>query len=158
MPDLRGWLEESLVPRHTAGMRLCRRSAMHPSRGHRIGLMLEKWLVDRQLPRGGFQGRANKLADGSYSFWQGGTAGILEHLLSEKSQHEQLLSSSPSDTAPPQGIPSSSCAGQLQIRRRQRRLMLLVVLGFLRRWLVRLRKMRLTTTGCLTRRRCSGTP
>lgn len=77
--------------------------------GHRIDLpALEKWLVDRQLPReGGFQGRANKLVDGCYSFWQGGTAGILEHLLSEKSQHEQLPSSSPSDTAPPQGIPSS---------------------------------------------------
>lgn len=35
---------------------------------------LTKWLVDRQLKlEGGFQGRTNKLVDGCYSFWQGGT-------------------------------------------------------------------------------------
>ena len=53
--------------------------------GHRADLpLLEKWLVDRQMPlEGGFQGRTNKLVDGCYSFWQGGTIGLLEHLVSE---------------------------------------------------------------------------
>ena len=32
------------------------------------------WLAMRQMPvEGGFQGRTNKLVDGCYSFWQGGT-------------------------------------------------------------------------------------
>lgn len=40
------------------------------------------WLVGRQgAPEGGFQGRTNKLVDGCYSFWQGGTARLLQRLM-----------------------------------------------------------------------------
>lgn len=39
---------------------------------------LEGWLAGRQMPvEGGFQGRTNKLVDGCYAFWQGGTAALL---------------------------------------------------------------------------------
>jgi Prenyltransferase and squalene oxidase repeat len=41
---------------------------------------LEWWLCNRQMRlEGGFQGRTNKLVDGCYSFWQGGTAALLEY-------------------------------------------------------------------------------
>jgi protein farnesyltransferase subunit beta len=34
-----------------------------------------RWVFQRQAPEGGFNGRANKLVDGCYSFWQlGGIA------------------------------------------------------------------------------------
>jgi prenyltransferase beta subunit len=43
--------------------------------------MLERWLSERQQSKeGGFAGRCNKLVDGCYTFWQGATCGILEHL------------------------------------------------------------------------------
>ncbi|CAM8976567.1 unnamed protein product [Rhodiola kirilowii] len=38
------------------------------------------WLVFRQGIESGFQGRTNKLVDGCYSFWQGGTFPLLERL------------------------------------------------------------------------------
>jgi len=49
---------------------------------HRVDLpLLERWLAARQLTyEGGFAGRTNKLVDGCYTFWQGATCGILEHL------------------------------------------------------------------------------
>jgi protein farnesyltransferase subunit beta len=41
---------------------------------------LERWVAARQMQfEGGFQGRANKLVDNCYSFWQGGTAAVLGH-------------------------------------------------------------------------------
>ncbi|KAF8011439.1 hypothetical protein BT93_J1912 [Corymbia citriodora subsp. variegata] len=39
------------------------------------------WVVFRQGVECGFQGRANKLVDGCYSFWQGGTCALLQKLL-----------------------------------------------------------------------------
>lgn len=40
---------------------------------------LEGWLSRRQMSfEGGFSGRANKLVDGCYSFWQGSAAAILQ--------------------------------------------------------------------------------
>ncbi|KAG5191845.1 terpenoid cyclases/protein prenyltransferase alpha-alpha toroid [Tribonema minus] len=42
---------------------------------------LEWWLCHRQMRlEGGFQGRTNKLVDGCYSFWQGGTLALLEYV------------------------------------------------------------------------------
>lgn len=41
----------------------------------------QRWICARQMPfSGGFQGRANKLVDGCYSFWQGGCAVLLAEL------------------------------------------------------------------------------
>ncbi|XP_012259865.2 protein farnesyltransferase subunit beta [Athalia rosae] len=52
---------------------------------------LLRWTVNRQMRlEGGFQGRTNKLVDGCYSFWQGGTFPLLHSILSElgfKSDH-----------------------------------------------------------------------
>ncbi|XP_073142454.1 protein farnesyltransferase subunit beta [Henckelia pumila] len=42
---------------------------------------LINWVVFRQGVECGFQGRTNKLVDGCYSFWQGGTAAIIQRLL-----------------------------------------------------------------------------
>jgi protein farnesyltransferase subunit beta len=43
------------------------------------------WLVNRQMPsEGGFQGRTNKLVDGCYSFWQGGSFPLLESVLTQR--------------------------------------------------------------------------
>ncbi|CAM9224600.1 unnamed protein product [Phaeothamnion confervicola] len=40
------------------------------------------WLCCRQMTlEGGFQGRTNKLVDGCYSFWQGGTVALVEYEL-----------------------------------------------------------------------------
>ena len=40
---------------------------------------LKGWISRRQMPyEGGFQGRANKLVDGCYSFWQGGAMAIVD--------------------------------------------------------------------------------
>ncbi|KZV55884.1 protein farnesyltransferase subunit beta [Dorcoceras hygrometricum] len=48
---------------------------------HRLDLpSLINWLVFRQGVECGFQGRTNKLVDGCYSFWQGGTAAIIQRL------------------------------------------------------------------------------
>ncbi|KAI4320467.1 hypothetical protein MLD38_033943 [Melastoma candidum] len=41
---------------------------------------LVDWLVFRQGVECGFQGRTNKLVDGCYSFWQGGTLTLMESL------------------------------------------------------------------------------
>ena len=42
---------------------------------------LEEWCCHRQMEvEGGFSGRCNKLVDSCYSFWQGGTALLLEHI------------------------------------------------------------------------------
>ncbi|KAH8073720.1 prenyltransferase [Aureococcus anophagefferens] len=42
---------------------------------------LERWLARRQTRvEGGFQGRTNKLVDGCYSFWQGGTLALVAHV------------------------------------------------------------------------------
>ncbi|EPS68135.1 hypothetical protein M569_06635, partial [Genlisea aurea] len=42
---------------------------------------LINWVVWRQGVEFGFQGRANKLVDGCYSFWQGAVLGIAQRLL-----------------------------------------------------------------------------
>ncbi|KAI8909080.1 farnesyltransferase, CAAX box, beta-like protein [Gorgonomyces haynaldii] len=50
---------------------------------------LEHWFVSRQMQfEGGFQGRTNKLVDGCYSFWQGGTGILLELERSKKKRHQ----------------------------------------------------------------------
>jgi hypothetical protein len=47
---------------------------------------LLSWLVSRQgAVEGGFQGRTNKLVDGCYSFWQGGTFLLLQRLVPQLS-------------------------------------------------------------------------
>ncbi|XP_076314534.1 protein farnesyltransferase subunit beta-like isoform X1 [Tachypleus tridentatus] len=44
---------------------------------------LLRWLARKQMKyEGGFQGRTNKLVDGCYSFWQGGTFPLIHRLLS----------------------------------------------------------------------------
>ena len=46
---------------------------------------LTHWLVERQMGvEGGFQGRTNKLVDGCYSFWQGGSFPLLEAVLASR--------------------------------------------------------------------------
>nr|CAH7760194.1 unnamed protein product [Callosobruchus chinensis] len=63
-----------------------------------------RWLVQRQMKlEGGFQGRTNKLVDGCYSFWQGGTFPLIysmldkagntpkHHLFDERALQEYLL-------------------------------------------------------------------
>lgn len=46
---------------------------------------LIKWTVDRQYSlEGGFSGRSNKLVDGCYSHWIGGTVALLEILINYK--------------------------------------------------------------------------
>jgi protein farnesyltransferase subunit beta len=51
---------------------------------------LRDWLARRQMSyEGGFSGRTNKLVDGCYSFWQGGSICILEHWLSLQQQQQQ---------------------------------------------------------------------
>ena len=45
---------------------------------------LLRWAANRQMRlEGGFQGRTNKLVDGCYSFWQGGTFPLLHTALSQ---------------------------------------------------------------------------
>ena len=42
---------------------------------------LLQWLVGRQMRlEGGFQGRANKLVDACYSFWQGAIPALLQRI------------------------------------------------------------------------------
>jgi len=49
---------------------------------------LLRWVVNRQMRlEGGFQGRTNKLVDGCYSFWQGGTFPLLHMILNKTSGH-----------------------------------------------------------------------
>ncbi|XP_027358658.1 protein farnesyltransferase subunit beta isoform X2 [Abrus precatorius] len=43
---------------------------------------LAEWVVFRQGKECGFQGRTNKLVDGCYSFWQGGSVALLQRLYS----------------------------------------------------------------------------
>lgn len=46
---------------------------------------LLRWTASRQMSfEGGFQGRTNKLVDGCYSFWQGGTFPIFHLILSKE--------------------------------------------------------------------------
>ncbi|KAJ3197158.1 hypothetical protein HK101_005675 [Irineochytrium annulatum] len=46
---------------------------------------LMSFVVSRQMEyEGGFQGRTNKLVDGCYSFWQGGTSPLLEVILQRR--------------------------------------------------------------------------
>ena len=41
-------------------------------------VVTQAWVTARQMRlEGGFQGRTNKLVDGCYSFWQGGTVALL---------------------------------------------------------------------------------
>ncbi|KAJ3040696.1 hypothetical protein HDV00_010589 [Rhizophlyctis rosea] len=48
---------------------------------------LATWIVQRQMSfEGGFSGRTNKLVDGCYSFWQGGTMPILEVALTRRAR------------------------------------------------------------------------
>ncbi len=57
---------------------------------------LLEWLGRRQMPlEGGFQGRANKLVDSCYSFWQGGAIRILQDLLGGEELSSWLLSPGP---------------------------------------------------------------
>ncbi|KAF9607406.1 hypothetical protein IFM89_034952 [Coptis chinensis] len=48
------------------------------------------WVVFRQGVECGFQGRANKLVDGCYSFWQGGVFALIQRLPSVAGQHLKL--------------------------------------------------------------------
>ena len=51
---------------------------------------LAHWLAQRQMaPHGGFQGRANKLVDGCYSFWQGGAFPLLHAALAERGELQE---------------------------------------------------------------------
>jgi len=53
---------------------------------------LRGWLARRQLSfEGGFSGRANKLVDGCYSFWQGACMALLNIQFSERSTHEENM-------------------------------------------------------------------
>jgi len=53
---------------------------------------LRGWLARRQLSfEGGFSGRANKLVDGCYSFWQGACMALLNIQSSERSTHEEKV-------------------------------------------------------------------
>lgn len=58
---------------------------------------LAKWCSQRQLdPERGLSGRSNKLVDGCYSFWVGGTAAIMElhgldHLINKSSLRDYIL-------------------------------------------------------------------
>lgn len=46
---------------------------------------LLRWIVNKQMRlEGGFQGRTNKLVDGCYSFWQGGTFPLIHAILSKE--------------------------------------------------------------------------
>eukprot|EP00277_Geminigera_cryophila_P034799 CAMPEP_0173125700 /NCGR_PEP_ID=MMETSP1102-20130122/56591_1 /TAXON_ID=49646 /ORGANISM="Geminigera sp., Strain Caron Lab Isolate" /LENGTH=390 /DNA_ID=CAMNT_0014034655 /DNA_START=8 /DNA_END=1180 /DNA_ORIENTATION=+ len=53
---------------------------------HRLDTVrLERWVLRRHMAlEGGFSGRANKLVDGCYSFWQGGLLPLLMPLLSSR--------------------------------------------------------------------------
>ncbi|KAJ1941342.1 CAAX farnesyltransferase (FTase) subunit beta [Linderina macrospora] len=52
---------------------------------------LSRWMILRQLPfEGGFNGRANKLVDGCYSYWQGGSFVLLQKAL-KRSQAQDYL-------------------------------------------------------------------
>jgi protein farnesyltransferase subunit beta len=45
---------------------------------------LVAWTLQRQMPlEGGFQGRTNKLVDGCYSFWVGGTQPVIDGIMYE---------------------------------------------------------------------------
>jgi len=50
---------------------------------HRLDTVrLERWVLRRHMAlEGGFSGRANKLVDGCYSFWQGGLLPLLMPLV-----------------------------------------------------------------------------
>ncbi|GAQ85162.1 farnesyltransferase beta subunit [Klebsormidium nitens] len=58
-------------------------AALLAGEAHLVALpRLLGWLVARQgAAEGGFQGRTNKLVDGCYSFWQGGTALLLQRVM-----------------------------------------------------------------------------
>ncbi|KAL6433912.1 hypothetical protein ACFW04_005849 [Cataglyphis niger] len=48
-----------------------------------LSFFLQRWIVNKQMRlEGGFQGRTNKLVDGCYSFWQGGTFPLISAILS----------------------------------------------------------------------------
>jgi protein farnesyltransferase subunit beta len=50
---------------------------------------LARWLTHRQgAVEGGFMGRTNKLVDGCYSFWQGGSFPLLGLLMREKEKEK----------------------------------------------------------------------
>eukprot|EP00559_Dactyliosolen_fragilissimus_P002237 CAMPEP_0184858318 /NCGR_PEP_ID=MMETSP0580-20130426/3434_1 /TAXON_ID=1118495 /ORGANISM="Dactyliosolen fragilissimus" /LENGTH=667 /DNA_ID=CAMNT_0027354407 /DNA_START=202 /DNA_END=2205 /DNA_ORIENTATION=+ len=50
---------------------------------------LKGWLTRRQMSfEGGFSGRSNKLVDGCYSFWQGGSCAILDIIMQDVMNHE----------------------------------------------------------------------
>ncbi len=53
---------------------------------HRLDTVrLQRWVLNRQMAlEGGFSGRANKLVDGCYSFWQGGLLPLLTPGLGER--------------------------------------------------------------------------
>ncbi|PIA40511.1 hypothetical protein AQUCO_02500312v1 [Aquilegia coerulea] len=51
---------------------------------------LVDWVVFRQGVECGFQGRANKLVDGCYSFWQGGVFALIQRLPSIAGEHLNL--------------------------------------------------------------------
>eukprot|EP00835_Amoeboradix_gromovi_P004048 NODE_295_length_11479_cov_0.183480.p4 type:complete len:306 gc:universal NODE_295_length_11479_cov_0.183480:9209-8292(-) len=58
---------------------------------------LVRWLVSRQQPDGGFQGRINKSSDTCYSFWVGATLEILNYgNLINKSKMRDFMTSSQS--------------------------------------------------------------
>mmetsp|Transcript_5463 Transcript_5463/g.14762 ORF Transcript_5463/g.14762 Transcript_5463/m.14762 type:complete len:536 (+) Transcript_5463:112-1719(+) len=74
---------------------------------------LARWAAQRQATvEGGFNGRTNKLADGCYSFWQGGLFSILQRLPPSALWHPHEDMKGPSDhhipvvpPLPPLGMP-----------------------------------------------------
>ncbi|KAJ3054291.1 hypothetical protein HK097_002173 [Rhizophlyctis rosea] len=52
---------------------------------------LANWITNRQMSfEGGFSGRTNKLVDGCYSFWQGGSMPILEVALTRRARKSEF--------------------------------------------------------------------
>ena len=70
---------------------------------------LERWLARRQTRvEGGFQGRTNKLVDGCYSFWQGGTLALVAHVRKGHTRSDEAppgLVWRPGGRAPPPAPP-----------------------------------------------------
>ncbi|KAJ0054274.1 hypothetical protein Pint_02706 [Pistacia integerrima] len=69
------------------------------------------WVVFRQGVEGGFQGRANKLVDGCYSFWQSGPGEAEYHIDSPEATPESDISEGKesSDGTSSEGSQNASC-------------------------------------------------
>lgn len=78
---------------------------------------LVKWTVDRQYSlEGGFSGRSNKLVDGCYSHWVGGTAALIEILINYKNGKDEGKYHSIIDRQRLQNYILSCCQDKLGLR------------------------------------------